>query len=263
MTTTGSRSSVAWAMPLTALARPGPRVTTAAPGAPVRSAQVAAMIVAAVSPWARTKGIPAAAAAPTTSRFGPPPGTPNISRVPAPASAATIASAPRGGSRRGADAIVAALAGAGTRAGAGGVEPPPQLEPVGVAVGMEVVDRQFERRQLAVPVEPVDAEHRQARRAAQPVGDVGGGRGGGGVLHRAVDPPVADPVDQADHGDAGPAARLGQPGHLRQLTEPAADLQRDVHAGVAERHPVVQPQERRGHDGVLGGLQLARDLDAG
>ncbi len=93
ITTTGSRSRAAWAMPLTALASPGPRVTTTDPGVPVRSAQVAAMIVAAVSPWARTKRIPAAAAAPTTSRFGPPPGTPNISRVPALASAPTIASA--------------------------------------------------------------------------------------------------------------------------------------------------------------------------
>src|SRR5215469_14462578 len=70
-------------MPLTALASPGPRVTTTAPGVPVRSAQVAAMIVAAVSPWARTKRRPASAAAPTTSRFGPPPGRPNSSRVPA------------------------------------------------------------------------------------------------------------------------------------------------------------------------------------
>ena len=50
ITTSGSRSSAACAMPLTALASPGPRVTTTAPGAPVRSAQVAAMIVAAVSP---------------------------------------------------------------------------------------------------------------------------------------------------------------------------------------------------------------------
>ncbi len=80
-------------MPLTALASPGPRVTTTDPGVPVRSAQVAAMIVAAVSPRARTKRSPAAAAAPTTSRFGPPPGTPNISRVPALASAPAIASA--------------------------------------------------------------------------------------------------------------------------------------------------------------------------
>ena len=76
-----------------ALASPGPRVTTTAPGAPVRSALVAAMIVAAVSPCARTKRSPAASAAPTTSRLGPPPGTPNTSRVPAPASAATIAPA--------------------------------------------------------------------------------------------------------------------------------------------------------------------------
>ena len=94
ITTTGSRSSAACAMPLTALASPGPRVTTTDPGAPVRSALVAAMIVAAVSPWARTKRSPAAAAAPTTSRLGPPPGTPNISRVPALASAATIARRP-------------------------------------------------------------------------------------------------------------------------------------------------------------------------
>ena len=93
ITTTGSRSSAACAIPLTALASPGPRVTTTAPGAPVRSALVAAMIVAAVSPCARTKRSPAASAAPTTSRFGPPPGTPKISRVPAPASAATIAPA--------------------------------------------------------------------------------------------------------------------------------------------------------------------------
>jgi hypothetical protein len=93
ITTTGSRSSAACAIPLTALASPGPRVTTTAPGAPVRSALVAAMIVAAVSPCARTKRSPAASAAPTTSRLGPPPGTPNTSRVPARASAATIAPA--------------------------------------------------------------------------------------------------------------------------------------------------------------------------
>ena len=68
-------------------------LTTTAPGAPVRSALVAAMIVAAVSPCARTKRSPAASAAPTMSRLGPPPGTPNISRVPARASAATIAPA--------------------------------------------------------------------------------------------------------------------------------------------------------------------------
>ena len=95
ITTTGSRSSAACAIPLTALASPGPRVTTTAPGTPVRSALVAAMIVAAVSPCARTKRSPAASAAPTTSRLGPPPGTPNISRVPARASAATIARPPR------------------------------------------------------------------------------------------------------------------------------------------------------------------------
>ena len=52
------------------------------------------MITAAVSPRARTKRSPAAVAAPTTSRLGPPPGTPNISRVPASASADTIASDP-------------------------------------------------------------------------------------------------------------------------------------------------------------------------
>ena len=57
------------------------------------------MIAAAVSVWASTKRSPAAAAAPTTSRFGPPPGTPNITRVPAPASAATIAAAPAGAPR--------------------------------------------------------------------------------------------------------------------------------------------------------------------
>ena len=94
ITTTGSRSSAACAMPLTALASPGPRVTTTAPGVPVRSAHVAAMITAAVSPWARMKRSPAVAAAPTTSRLGPPPGTPNINRAPASASARTIASAP-------------------------------------------------------------------------------------------------------------------------------------------------------------------------
>ena len=94
MTTTGSRSRAAWAIPLTALASPGPRVTSTAPGVPVRSAQVAAMIAAAVSPWVSTKRSPAAAAAPTTSRLGPPPGTPNITRVPASASARTIALAP-------------------------------------------------------------------------------------------------------------------------------------------------------------------------
>ena len=93
ITSTGSRSSAACAMPLTALASPGPRVTTTDPGTPVRSALVAAMIVAAVSPWASTNRSPAASAAPITSRLGPPPGTPNISRVPARTSAATIASA--------------------------------------------------------------------------------------------------------------------------------------------------------------------------
>ena len=81
---------------MTALASPGPRVTTTAPGAPVRSALVAAMIVAAVSPRVSTKRSPAASAAPTTSRLGPPPGTPNISRVPAWTSAAAIASAAAG-----------------------------------------------------------------------------------------------------------------------------------------------------------------------
>ena len=96
ITTTGSRSSAACAIPLTALASPGPRVTTTAPGAPVRSALVAAMIVAAVSPRVSTKRSPAASAAPTMSRLGPPPGTPNISRVPAWTSAAAIASATAG-----------------------------------------------------------------------------------------------------------------------------------------------------------------------
>ena len=38
ITTTGSRSRAACAMPLTALASPGPRVTTTVPGVPVRSA---------------------------------------------------------------------------------------------------------------------------------------------------------------------------------------------------------------------------------
>ena len=38
ISTTGSRSRAACAMPLTALASPGPRVTTTAPGVPVRSA---------------------------------------------------------------------------------------------------------------------------------------------------------------------------------------------------------------------------------
>ena len=52
------------------------------------------MITAAVSVWVSTKRSPAAAAAPTTSRFGPPPGTPNITRVPVAASAVTIAEAP-------------------------------------------------------------------------------------------------------------------------------------------------------------------------
>ena len=54
------------------------------------------MMAAAVSPWVRTKRHPAASAAPTTSRFGPPPGTPNMTRVPAAARAATIAAAPAG-----------------------------------------------------------------------------------------------------------------------------------------------------------------------
>ena len=96
MITTGSRSSAAWAIPLTALASPGPRVTSTAPGAPVRSALVAAMMAAAVSVCVSTNRRPAAAAAPTTSRFGPPPGTPNMTRVPARASAVTIAVAPAG-----------------------------------------------------------------------------------------------------------------------------------------------------------------------
>jgi hypothetical protein len=50
ITTTGSRSRAACAIPLTALASPGPRVTTTLPGTPVRSAYAAAMITAAVSP---------------------------------------------------------------------------------------------------------------------------------------------------------------------------------------------------------------------
>src|SRR4051794_40280412 len=44
------------------------------------------MMQAAVSPWARTNGIPAAAPAPTFSRFGPPPGRPNSRSTPARAS---------------------------------------------------------------------------------------------------------------------------------------------------------------------------------
>ncbi len=48
-TSIGTRSSSAWATPLTALAAPGPRVTTQAPGKPVSSPYVAAMIAAAVS----------------------------------------------------------------------------------------------------------------------------------------------------------------------------------------------------------------------
>src|ERR1700726_2755695 len=54
------------------------------------------MITAAVSVCASTKRRPDAAAAPTTSRFGPPPGRPNTSLVPASASAVTIAAAPAG-----------------------------------------------------------------------------------------------------------------------------------------------------------------------
>ena len=54
------------------------------------------MMAAAVSVCVSTKRSPAAAAAPTTSRFGPPPGTPNMTRVPARASAVTIAVAPAG-----------------------------------------------------------------------------------------------------------------------------------------------------------------------
>ena len=96
ITTRGSRSRAACAIPLTALASPGPRVTSTAPGVPVRSALVAAMMAAAVSVWVRTKRSPAVSAAPTTSRFGPPPGTPNKTRVPALARAATIAVAPAG-----------------------------------------------------------------------------------------------------------------------------------------------------------------------
>jgi len=106
ITTTGSRSRAACAMPLTALASPGPRVTTTAPGMPVRSALVAAMMAAAVSPRARTKRSPASVAAPTTSRFGPPPGTPNISRVPARASAPAIASAAGDGASGGVTMIM-------------------------------------------------------------------------------------------------------------------------------------------------------------
>ena len=70
----GARSRVAWASPLTALVSPGPRVTTAAPGVPVSSPNAPAMTQAAVSPWARVNGMPCAAAAPIMSRFGPPPG---------------------------------------------------------------------------------------------------------------------------------------------------------------------------------------------
>src|SRR5580658_4933811 len=54
------------------------------------------MITAAVSVRASTKRRPAAAAAPTTSRLGPPPGRPNTTLVPASASAVTIAAAPAG-----------------------------------------------------------------------------------------------------------------------------------------------------------------------
>src|SRR5579859_1549241 len=54
------------------------------------------MITAAVSVCASTKRRPAWAAAPTTSRFGPPPGRPKTILVPASASAVTIAAAPAG-----------------------------------------------------------------------------------------------------------------------------------------------------------------------
>src|SRR5216683_4336691 len=340
MTTSGSRSSAAWAMPLTALASPGPRVTTTAPGAPVRSAQVAAMIVAAVSPWARTNRSPLAAAAPTTSRFGPPPGIPNSSRVPAADSAPTMAAALRceadiwlpgscgaGACRSGAcrsGACGSGACGSGAcrpracrawprarppvtvsparlrgparlpiplhcaafprrsslapqsrrrrapparsprvPARAGVIHPSPQLKPVGVAVGVEVVDREFQRAQLTVAVQPVDAQHGQAGRAAQPPGDVGGGRHRRGVLQRAVDRSIADPIDQADHGKPGAGAGLREGSKLRKLPEAAAELHREVDAGVAEGHALMQPQEGHCHDGVVGDVQLVGDLQAG
>ena len=76
MTTMGWRSRRAWAAPLTALAAPGPRVTTKALGCPVSSAVTPAMMAAAVSVWVRTNRQPADSAAPTMSRLAPPPGTP-------------------------------------------------------------------------------------------------------------------------------------------------------------------------------------------
>ena len=81
-------------MPLAALPTPGPRVTTTAPGLKLSSASVAAMMTAAVSCRARTKGMPCAAAASIRSRLEPPPGTPYSRGTPAARSAAATASAP-------------------------------------------------------------------------------------------------------------------------------------------------------------------------
>ena len=78
----GWRSRCAWATPFTALAAPGPRVATHAPSRPLNSAVTPAMIAAAVSVWVSTNRQPDASAAPTTSRFDPPPGTPKTVSTP-------------------------------------------------------------------------------------------------------------------------------------------------------------------------------------
>lgn len=85
-----------------------------------------------------------------------------------------------------------------------------------------MVDGKLQRPQLAVAVQPVDPQHRQARRAAEPPRQLGGGRLGGGVLQRAVDRVVADLLDQADHRDPAAGPRLGQLGQLGEGPEPAA-----------------------------------------
>lgn len=62
-------------------------------GLPTNRPYVAAAIAPAVSPWCNTKRNPAAVAAPITSRFGPPPGTPNTVSAPSRRTAAIRASA--------------------------------------------------------------------------------------------------------------------------------------------------------------------------
>ena len=58
-----------------------------------------------------------------------------------------------------------------------------------------------------------------------------------------MDRMVADPLQQADHRAPAAGARLREPGHFREATEPAAKLHRHVNAGIAERGALVQPQE--------------------